>query len=250
MKKTFLIFLLLAVLISSASCGKIVDPNAAKGSVIETTENEETEPHPEPTPEPTPQPNSDYGDYSYGGGDSGGGIVSFSSGGSSYSGSGSSSDMDSLPKAQSIGAELISNLPSRMRDTREIDIFEDVSETADGSLTDAARDKINDENLKGKLENIRNILKTDRKFSNFFFLVVSQKNKPDRDNVKIKLNDTYRNKVAYIFFIDNKGNIKKINKNSDKDYISYKLDGNNFMDDTLVLDFGMNPGSFVISFGK
>ena len=224
MSKMLLSLLLLLALTLLSGCAKI-DTNLALGSVI--NEADTTTTTSVPTPEPTP-PQSGYEDSSYGGGDSGAGISSFSSGG--YFGGGSSGiSISPLPDESKGKAVLVSSQS-------------EVSVLAGQKLT------ISDKNLQASIEEAQNQLKNDKKFSKFNFLIVSADQKLSDPNVKVSLNDTYKNKVAYVFSIDNEGNIQTRNNNSDKDSISYILDDQHFVNRELKLDFS-KEGTFLLVFG-
>ena len=178
--------------------------------------------------EPVPQGDGGGGsydyDYSYGGGDSGGGIAFFSSGGG-----GNCVPISPLPDATKGKATTGS---------QGVKILEGQNLT------------LTDENLKKAFDVAQNQLKTDKRFSKFSLLLVSTEQKPTDGNVKLKLNDTYKNKVAYVYFVNSNGNIVKINPNSDKDYVSYTLDSEHFANNVLQIKFGNQAGTFMIVFGS
>ena len=164
-----------------------------------------------------------YDSYS---GDNGGGIASFSSGGGSSSfGAGISTLPDATKGKATTGSQGVKILEGQ-------------------NLT------LTDENLKNAFAAAKNQLKTDKKFSKFSLLLVSTEQKLTDGKVKIKLNDTYKGKVAYVYFVNSNGQIVKINPNSDKDYVSYKLDSEHFANNELLIDFGNQAGTCMIVFGS
>lgn len=279
MKRSLKICLLFCLssltLLFLAGCGNVVDGKASVGSLINptaadavgdaesTSSAEETEaaeeeaepisapdpaaePEQEPTPEPTPAPGPDGGSYDYsgssGGGDSGGGISSFSSGGSSSS---------SLPNPQlpdpANGAVL--ETPGRGLDEPKniVDILENVKLRPDGTLDTTNKNYANDMALAHNLEQAKAQLREDKYFSNFYFLTVIQKSEGSGEPVRIKLDKSYKGKIAYVFFVNGNGDM--VNMTESKDYVSYVLDENHFADNVLKVNFGSEPGTFIIAFG-
>ena len=186
-----------------------IDGSLAAGSIIAGSED----------------PNGSFDGYEGGdsGGDPGSGIWSFSE-----ASSGSNPAQSLLPNAIKKPA---------VCDVKGIGIYE-------GTSPVFANDVLNDSILEAK-----NQLKTEKNFDSFFFLVVHPEQSIDEHGVKLKLDESYRGKVAYMYYCSEAGNIVKTVPNSSKDYISYKLDSVNFKDDILKLDFPDNTGYFVIVFG-
>lgn len=176
-----------------------------------------------PAPEPKPSdPGEGYYDE-YQSDDNGAGLASFST-----------------------SAYLEKSLPNKNRGTASV-----FSGCTDEEVTilEGSKLDISDKNLKDAIDEIKNQLKNDEKFKEFSFLIISLPQKIVENHIKIKLNDTYKGKTAYFFYVDTHGAIKKLQKDSDKDYIPYTLDEKNLVNNILDVDLDNQTGYFIYCFG-
>lgn len=208
-------FLLISAILLAVFCGCAAEENPAMlvGSMLPPNA-----PAPEPTP--TPTPGDGYDGDGYEGGDSGGGIASFSGGGS--------------------GIQSLLPDPAKGKATTSSDNI---------SILEGQNLRLSDKNLEKALEDIKGELKDEKTYSQFSFLIVSTTNKLDDNNVKIKLNDTYREKTAYLYFMDTEGTLQKLYKNKDSLVYSVTLDEKNFVNRELLLNFEGKVGSVICCFG-
>lgn len=211
-------------LVGSATDGKIYGYNKCDVYEVDLSNDFKSEKQNNPMSSPAVGWNEwNFDSYS---GDIGGGIASFSSGGGS----------------SSFGAG-ISTLPDAAKGKATTD-------TQDVKILEGQNLTLTDKNLKKAFDVAQNQLKADKNFNNFSLLSVSTEQKLADSNVKLKLNDTYKGKVAYVYFVNSNGNIVKINTNSDKDYVSYTLDSEHFSNNELQIKFGNQAGTFMIVFGS
>ena len=221
LRKSLIALIVLSLLVCCGSCNKI-DGNLAAGSTI-----------------------SDGGyDYSEsnGGGDEGGGVSSFSTGG--YSGG--LSPNTSLP-TPATPAMLVNKEPAG-NEKIVVDILENIKLKPDGTLDTTNKNYESDRKLSENLSKIQQKLKDDKSLTRFSFMMVKQINNPYSETLKIKLDPEYKNKTAYLFFINKDGEMESIW--SGRDYISQKLDDQNLADGILSLNFGnVQEGTFILSFG-
>lgn len=170
---------------------------------------------------PTPNPPADPGYEDYGGGgdsgsgDSGGGISDFSGGGESH--------VNDLP-VPGDGKVL-----SMEYQSQDVCVLEGIYLKSDGTLNTTNTVYASDERLIGAIGEVGAILKNDRSFSKYNCLVVDNQS-GIRNEIQISLNDTYRNRTAYIFCCDQYGDLIMV---GDKNYVSEKLDSTVFAKDIL-----------------
>lgn len=219
MRKFGILLLILAVLLAVfGGCTVEKDLTVLVGSMLPPGA-------PTPAPTPTPTPGGGYDGDGYGsdsgGGDSGGGIASFSG----------------------YGDSAIENfLPDPAKGKATVSFIEGLSILEGQNLS------LSDKNLQKALDDIQSELKDRKQFTKFSFLIVSLTKRND-NKIKIKLNDTYDEKVAYQYFVDEKGTIQKLDKDGDIMGLSVILDDKNFANRELTVDFMGKTGFMVYCFG-
>lgn len=216
MKKIGMLLLTSAILLM-VFCGCAVEenPTLLVGSMLPPDA-------PEPTPSPTPSPGDGYEGDGYAGGDSGSGIASFDSGNNSGS--------------------IVSPLPDPTKGKA-------TTSSSNVSILEGENLHPSDKNLENALEEIKRELKEEKTYSQFSFLIVSSADTQNGSTVKVKLNDTYKNKIAYLYFMDTEGTLQKQYKNKDSLAYSVILDEKNFPNRELTLNFVGKAGSIICCFG-